>query len=87
VLLPVGGRHEHSDVLPYDLVGGISKEALGCRVERLDDTPIVNGDDPVHRGLQNGVRARLTVTQHRLSLLMDNDEIVMLLVQFAFGDM
>ncbi len=87
MLLPVGGGHEHIDVLPYDLVGGIPKEALGRRVERLDDSPIVNGDDPVHRGLQNGVRARLTVAEHRLGLLVDNDEIIVLLVQFPFGDM
>src|SRR4030095_13457939 len=60
VLLPGGGRHEHTDVLPYHLVGGIPKEALGSRVERLDDAPLVNGDDPVHRGLQNGVRASLS---------------------------
>jgi hypothetical protein len=55
-----GRRHEHTDILPYDLVGGIPKEALGSRVERLDDAPLVNGDDPVHRGLQNGVRASLS---------------------------
>jgi hypothetical protein len=82
-----GRRHEHTDILPYDLVGGIPKEALGSRVERLDDAPLVNGDDPVHRGLQNGVRARLTVAEHRLSLPVHNNEIVMLLVQLPFGNL
>ena len=87
MLLPVGGRHEHTDVLPYDLVGGIPKEALGSRVERLDDAPLVNGDDPVHRGLQNGMRACLTVAESRLSLLVDHDEVVMLLVPLPFSDL
>src|SRR4030095_3501283 len=87
VLLPVGGRHEHTDVLPYDFVGGIPKEALGSRVERLEDAPLVNSDDPVHRGLQNGVRARLTVAEPLLSLLVDYDEIVMLLVPLPFSDL
>jgi hypothetical protein len=87
VLLSVRGRHEHTDVLPYDLVGGIPKEALGSRVERLDDAPLVNGDDPVHRSLQNGVRACLMVAEHRRGLLVDHDELVMLLVPLAFGDL
>ena len=55
VLLPVGRGHEHADVLPNDVGGGIPKEALGRRIERLDGAALVDGDDAVHRGVQNGL--------------------------------
>src|SRR5262249_62017867 len=87
VLLPVRRGHKHTDVLPKHFLGAIPKEALGRRVERLDKALYVDGDDTVHRGLQNGVRTRLTVAEHRLSLPVHNDEIVMLLVQLPFGNL
>ena len=49
-----GGRgHEHRDVLPDDLRGGVAEDPLGGRVERLDGPLLVDGDDAIHGGLDD----------------------------------
>ena len=80
--LPIGRGHEHTNVLAKHGMGGIAKETLGCRVERLDAAALINGDNPAHGSVQDGALARLTVAQRsfyfapecRLLLAADADD-------------
>ena len=68
VLLPIGRGHEHPDVLPNHGGGGIPKEALRRRIQRGDHAVLIDRDDPVHGGLEDGVTAGFTVPQRGLGL-------------------
>jgi hypothetical protein len=63
VLLMIGRGHEQTDVLSNHVGGGIPKEALGRRVDRLNEAALIDGDNPVHCSLQNGGAAGFTVAQ------------------------
>ena len=51
--------HEHLDVAPDHLSGGIAENALDGRIEGLDDTALIDGDDAVHHGVEDRSDARI----------------------------
>ncbi|MEE9294225.1 MAG: hypothetical protein V3W34_04560 [Phycisphaerae bacterium] len=53
MLVGVRRRHEHADVLAYDLLGCITEHPLGRRIEHFDHAVGVDEDDPIHRGFQD----------------------------------
>ena len=53
MIATIGLRHQQPDVVPDHLVGGIAEHPLGGMVETLDDAAIIDGDDAVHRRIQN----------------------------------
>ena len=53
VLLAVGRRHEHPDVLAHDLRGEVSEDSLACPVEGLNGARLVDGYDSVGGGVKD----------------------------------
>src|SRR5436190_9292948 len=64
VVLPaVGLGHEYPDIPPDHFHRGVTENALGSRVEAVDDAVLVNSDDSIDGRCQDGVGAGLTVAQ------------------------
>ncbi len=59
MLVAVGFGHEQLDVLADDLGGRVTEQALRRRIHRLDQAVVIDGDDRVHGGLQDGAGACL----------------------------
>ena len=55
VFLMLRRRHQQADIAPEDFGFGISEQPFGATVERLDDSPGVDDDDAVGRGVENRV--------------------------------
>ena len=60
VLLAIGRRHQHADVLADDLAGGIAEQPLGRRAEATAmRAALVDDDHRVRHGLQDRAQMRL----------------------------
>ena len=59
VLGAIGRGHQHGDVLPDHLGGGVPEDALGRQAELLDAAAMVDDDDGVDRGIQQGTELQL----------------------------
>jgi hypothetical protein len=53
--------HENLYVLSYDFFGFVTENTLGRRVETLNDTPVIYGDNAVDYGIQNGLEPRRVI--------------------------
>ena len=53
VLTPIWLGHQHLDVLADELGRAVTEQALGGRVDVLDQSPIANGDDGRNGRLQD----------------------------------
>ena len=53
--LAMGLRHQHGHVAAEQLGGRIGEQALDRRVDALDDALLVDGDDRIDGGLENGL--------------------------------
>ena len=73
VLVPVGWRHQHPDVLTDHLSASVAEDPLGGRVEREDGAAFVRRDDAVHGGLDAGPRHGLALAQRVLGTLALGD--------------
>jgi hypothetical protein len=54
VLAGVGLRHQRADVAPDDLLGRVAEHLLRGAAEFLDDAGVVDDDDGVDRGVEDG---------------------------------
>ncbi len=61
VLAAIRFGHQHLDVAADDLVCRPAEDCFGSAVEGTDDTPAVDGDDAVHRGIDNGPHPRFVL--------------------------
>jgi len=59
----VRARHEHIDVVPDDLTGGIPEQTFRRWIERLDQAVVVDGDDSFHRALDDRAQASFAPAQ------------------------
>ena len=63
VLEPVGIGHQELHVLADHLVPGVTEHPLGGRIEGLDDAALVDDDEGIDGGGQDGFRAGLAIAQ------------------------
>ena len=63
VLVVIGRRHEHVDVVSHNLVAGIAEDARRGRVHRADDAPFVDSDDAVDGRFDHGAQKALALAQ------------------------
>ena len=61
--LAVRRGHQHAHVGADHFGGRVAEQAFRGRIDRLDDAALVDGDDGVQRGFQNGPMPRLVVAQ------------------------
>ena len=61
VLGPIRLGHEHADVATGDLVRLVTENRRGHGICRFDDAVLVDDDDRVDGGVQNGLEARLAI--------------------------
>ena len=73
VMLAVRRRREQGDVAADQFGGGIAEQTLDGRIGAFDDAMVIDGDDAVDGGVQNGLDARLALAQCRLCLLAGSD--------------
>src|SRR5579862_1498480 len=66
-------RYEEGDVLRDDLLGAIAEDALGGKIERLNASALVDGDDAVRRRLDDGAHLRLALLQRPLGVFAPRD--------------
>jgi hypothetical protein len=59
----IGLRHQHVDPVAHHLIGDIAEDALGGRVGRQDRAPGIDGDDAVHRRVQDRPDLAFAVAQ------------------------
>ena len=69
MLTVVRFRHEQLDVLPGDFGTRIAEDALGCRIERRDQSTMVDGDDPVDHMIHDGAHPLLGLPEFGLGPL------------------
>jgi len=73
VLAAVRLWHEHADAAAHHLVRAIAEDARRRVVERLDDAPLVNGDDALSGSLDDSLQPRLVIAQRSLGQLLLGD--------------
>ena len=66
VLLPVRRRHQDIDVFSDDLSGLVSESLLGGAIHRFNQATLIDGDNALDGGLENGAQSFLAVRQRRL---------------------
>ena len=59
----MGLRHQHLDVLPGNLRGGVAEHLLGRLVDGQDQAFAVDDDDAVERGVEHRPKQRIAVGQ------------------------
>ena len=69
MVLAMGRGHEHLDVAPDHLAGGVAEQLFRRGAEGLDDAALVDRDDRVGRGFEDGAQPRLALLDHRLGML------------------
>ena len=70
MLAPHRLRHQHPDVLPDDLCGRVTEEALGGRAEGVDGSGLIDDDHGLGHGVEDRTEMCLTGAQVRLGLLL-----------------
>ena len=68
MVLAMGRGHEHLDIAPDHLAGGIAEQLFRRRAEGLDDSTLIDRDDRVGRGFQDGAQPRFPLFDHRLGM-------------------
>ena len=63
VMFAIGRGHEQLDVLANQFVGAVGENALCGGVSRLDDAALIDGDDSVNRGVENGLESGIAIVQ------------------------
>src|SRR6266568_6048310 len=69
MLASIWRRHEQTHVAANHLTRLVTEKPFGCRVERFDNTALVNGDDALDGGFQNGAQPLLAVPEGGLGEL------------------
>ena len=54
MLTMVGVRHQNLDIHPDDFVSCVAEDSLGGRIEGLNDSPFIDGDNSINGGVHNG---------------------------------
>ena len=73
VPLAVGRRHEHVHAPAHELVVGVAEDLLHDRVRGLDHSRIVDGEDRVDRGIDDGAASLLALAESFFDLLALGD--------------
>ncbi len=68
VLRAVWLRHEHRDVVPDHFLRGITEDALGGGIDRLDDAAFIDRDDAVDGGVDDPAQTRRGIEKLALKL-------------------
>ena len=68
MVLAMGRGHEHLDIAPDHLAGGVIEQPFRRLAEGLDDFTLIDRDDRVGGGLQNGTQPRFLLFDHRLGM-------------------
>ena len=66
VVLAMRGRHEHLDVVPDHLSGGVAEQLFRRGAERLNDAAFVNRDDRIGSGFEDGTQPCLALLHQGL---------------------
>jgi hypothetical protein len=59
--------------VPDNFRGAIAKDTLGSRVKRFNDARLVNGNDALDSGVENGPGSGIAFSQSRFRLLLFGD--------------
>ena len=63
VIVPVGRRHQHADVLADHFGGGITEELFGTEIERFDTPARIDQNDGVDGGIDDRPQALFTLPE------------------------